>query len=242
MKSLTSERKEKLNDEIEKIVHDFYEEYPQFNTTIPNSFDAAEELGFFVVSLEGPDGVSGFTTTFDQRYYLIAVNSKETKARQNFSVWHEIYHWYTGDGKEISLYDSEDYSETEYKAEGFSAHILMNTDILKKDLDKLNLSDFKYIKNADILNLQYKFQVSTAAMIRKIVDLTGENSLWKRKKNLCKVSVHKDKGFSGELEKPTIKNYISPIFFDNLLDNLSKNKISENYAKRITDYIEEVFK
>lgn len=238
-RALSQSKKNELDIEVNNIISEFVDKYPKLNGIIPNSFEAAEELGFFVVSTNSPENISGFTTSFADKYYLIVVNSLHTKARQNFSIWHEVYHWFTGDGQELSFFGEEKYSETEYKAETFASLMLMKNEQLEKDLSEY--SEIRFISNLKLLELQYKYQVSTAALIFRISKLKDDKSLWSRKNKLSKESTHKENGFSGDLEVPTEHSYISPAFFEILLDNFNENKISAGYVEMLKSFIEEEF-
>ena len=245
LNKLSKDRKNELAKEVREIVEKFYKEFPQFkNKIIPDSFEAAEELGFFIVATKAPFQLSGFTTSYGD-YHLLALNSRHTKARQNYSIWHEIYHWYTGDGKEVSLSKQAEYVEAEYKAEYFAACILINEEVLKNKVSKLLMGYKNHLTNKDIFTLAHEFNSSVISMLRRIIEVTGDRSLWSRVKNIqdnefliCK---YKEFGLSTDLELPTNSTYISPSLFEYLSHNLKDNRISESRVELIVKCIEEEF-
>lgn len=247
MEKISDLRKIELRSEIEQIAQDFRRAYNNIcEAPIPNSFRAAEELGFFVVSAAAPNELSGFTTTIDNKS-MIVVNSNHPLGRQNYSIWHEIYHWYTGDGLEVSLMDNIEYNETEFKAEAFASEILLEKKSLERELNSLgykslNKSSVKYLKNEDIVILQNRFNVSYRAMLTRIIAISDNQDLRTRygiASNQGKIIQFNIKcGFNGDLEKPTPKPYISDSLFKYLTLNLEKGRISSSYVEEFLEFIE----
>ncbi|MGX7204774.1 ImmA/IrrE family metallo-endopeptidase [Enterococcus devriesei] len=248
MQKLSAEKKEALKKEVEVIALRFRSEYSDIaNAPIPNSFMAAEELGFFVVSCPAPDKLSGMTMNIQDKS-MIVVNSVHPLGRQNYSIWHEVYHWYTEDGQDISLSNDVEYSETEYKAELFAAEILMEKSILKIHLNRLGYTSdaqLKFLKKEDIVKLQNIFQVSYKAILTRIISLTGRNDLGNRYAIASSqskiIDFNKLLGYSGNLEKGNLPKYISPSFFIYLENNLSKGRISKSYVNDLLKFVEEDF-
>lgn len=234
----------KIRSEINVVAEKFKQEYPTFSVSpIGNSIEIAESLGFFVVSIPAPDEVSGFTRTQDGKS-MIFVNANHNLGRQYYSIWHEIYHWYTGDGNDISLMGSDIYNETEKKAEYFAAEILMDSNKVKSELSKLNINNLDFIKIIEIIKLQYIFQVSYSAMLTRLITLFPENraSLSKRygitrdRDRLLKTI--RGQGYSGDLELPTKTTYISPSLFYYMESNITEGKLSPENVKGIVSFIE----
>lgn len=247
MEKISDARKNELRSEIEHIAHDFRRAYNNIcEAPIPNSFKAAEELGFFVVSASAPNELSGFTTTIDNKS-MIVVNSNHPLGRQNYSIWHEIYHWYAKDGQEVSLMGNVEYNETEFKAEAFASEILLEKKALERELNSLgykslNKSSMKYLKREDIVILQNKFKVSYRAMLTRIIVISNNQDLRNRygiassQEKIIQFSI--ECGFDGDLEKPTLKPYISESLFEYLTLNLEKGRISSSYVEQFLEFIE----
>lgn len=248
MQKLSAKKKDILKKEVEEIAIRFKNEYSSIvKSPIPNSFIAAEELGFFVVSCPAPDKLSGMTMNIQDKA-MIVVNSVHPLGRQNYSIWHEVYHWYTGDGQDISLSEDAEYSETEYKAELFASEILMDKKSLKVYLNRLGYSSnaqLKFLKREDIVKLQNDFQVSYRAMLTRIISASGRVDLGNRyaiaNTQQKIIEFNKSLGYSGNLEKGNLPTYISPSFFTYLEHNLKKGRISKNYVDSLLKFVEEDF-
>lgn len=247
MKRISEERKKALQKEVKAIAHRFRNEYPALQSPIPNSFKAVEELGFFVMSTPAPAAVSGLKMNLDDKT-MIVVNSSQPLGRQNFSIWHEVYHWYTGDGQDISLFNDIEYNETENKAEVFASEILLEEDALKRELFALgfNKNNLKYLSKKDLVNLQYKFNVSYRAVLTRIINLFNAPELRTRygaASNQEKIiKLNKELGFDGSLEETSLVTYISPSLFQYMKSNLSEGKISIEHIEQVLSFIEEEFK
>ncbi|MFV0305074.1 MAG: ImmA/IrrE family metallo-endopeptidase [Moheibacter sp.] len=248
MEKLSTDKKEDLIKEAEDITLRFKEEYKDIvETPILNSFKAAEELGFFVVSGPAPDKFSGMTMNL-QGKSMIVVNSVHPLGRQNYSIWHEVYHSYTGDGQDISLVEESEYNETEYKADIFAANILMDKNVLDTHLKRLgynSVENLKYLKKKDVVELQNIFQVSYRAMLTRIISISGRDDLGNRygiASSQSRIIKYNQKfGFSGNLEEGNLPKYISPSFFIYLENNLEKGRISKKYVDDILKFVEEDF-
>lgn len=248
MKKLTDERKAELKKEVREVCQRFISEFPKTSEApIPNSFKAAEELGFFVIAIPAPDNISGMTMNMADKS-MIVVNSKNPLGRQNYSIWHEVYHWYSEDGQDISFYGESEYDETEFKAEFFASEILMPEESLIIELIKLGYSNkqsFRYLKIVDIVKLQNIFNVSYKALLTRIIDITGIKSLKNRygaASNQEKVmKLNKDNGYSGNLEMINQEPYISESLFIYMNSNLKKGRVSSDRVKTVLDFIEEEF-
>lgn len=249
MKKIKKERKKELSLEVKEIAKNFIETYSDIvNQPISNSFRTVEELGFFVIAVPAPHNISGMTMSIDNKS-MIVVNSNQPLGRQNYSIWHEVYHWYTGEGQDISKHGESEYDETEYKAEVFASEILIPRNKLEIELKKLNYNSknsLQYLKKKDIVKLQNKFNVSYKAMLTRIIFLTGQNKLSNRfaiaNKQEDIINLNIEFGFDGHLEKIETKPYISDSLFFYMKSNLEKGRVSSSKIELILDFIEEEFK
>lgn len=247
MKKITKERKNELEGEVSEIAVSFMKKYFDVITQpISNSFKAVEELGFFVISIPAPDTISGMTMSIDDKS-MIVINSNQPLGRQNYSIWHEVYHWYTKDGQDISFHGQSEYSETEFKAEVFASEILIPRDMLFLAIEDLGKGNgIKYLSKKDIVILQNKFFVSYRAMLMRIISLTKEQSLNNRfgvaRTQESIIKFNQECGFDGDLEKVESTPYISDSLFMYMQSNLSKGRVSGDRVETVLKFIEEEFK
>lgn len=247
MKKLEADVKSELRSVAKELASQFRSEYPKIcKTPILNSFKAAEELGFFVVSTLAPEELSGLTETIGNKS-MIVVNSRHPLGRQNYSIWHEIYHWYSKDGKDVSLFKDIEYSETEFKAEAFAAEILLEEKALESELKKLgynslNERDLTFLKKKDIVILQNRFKVSYRAVLTRLIILSDNKGLNNRYGAASTqekiIKLNQEYGFDGRLEQPTEKPYVSESLFNYLSINLEKGKISREYVEQLLEFVE----
>ena len=90
--------------------------------------------------------------------------------------------------------------------------------------------------------LQNKFKVSYKAMLTRIIIISNNQDLKSRygiASNQEKIIQFNVKcGFNGELEKPTLKPYISESLFEYLTINLEKGRISRAYVEQFLEFLE----
>lgn len=84
---------EKYKETIERIlpiaeqfILDHNIQYP-----IQHSVEQLSNMGYYIVKAQAPNNLSGFYMEKD-KYPFIFVNTSHSKGRQNFSLWHEVYH------------------------------------------------------------------------------------------------------------------------------------------------------
>lgn len=101
---------------------------------------------------------------------LIALNSKHSKGRQNFSFAHELYHLYFDDEYSstytISHADSKDINEK--NADLFASHFLISDQALQKQMKNKNINGRK-LELEDLISLEQYFNVSRQAMLIRLV-------------------------------------------------------------------------
>lgn len=245
-KRISNERKILLQRDVDITIERFRKEFDFKIEPIPNSFRKAEELGIFILSIPAPENFSGLMMS-DHEDTMILTNSNTTLGRQNFSIWHEVYHWYTKEGKSISYFNDSDYDEIEYKADYFSSEILMPKKLILKELEKIDKIDenIKYISYKELCDMQNHFQVSCMAILTRIINIFGGNkslrSRYAKVKDKTKArDLNIKNGFSGSLEENT-KPYITAKFFDYITSNLDNGRISNISVEKIISNIEEAF-
>lgn len=111
---------------------------------------------------------------------LIAINSNSTLGRQNFSIAHELYHFfYDGEKTEISYKNTSPNTKIEREANLFASYLLMPDVSFSRFYNKLTNNSTKEIDLQDILEIEQYYKVSrNAVLIRLILDeyITEEES------------------------------------------------------------------
>lgn len=112
---------------------------------------------------------------------VIGVASEQSKARQRFTIAHEIGHLLLHEGEELhvdadfrvnlrSSASSRADDVTEIEANAFAASLLMPIDFLKKDVARMRID----VEDCDQLEqLADKYGVSSQAMVFRLINLFG---------------------------------------------------------------------
>ena len=113
---------------------------------------------------------------------VITVNESHVQERQNFTIGHELGHYFLGHGDQkvdYIFYRSQEYNYTkeelkkEEEADEFSANLLMPAEALKKVIQDVcpdGINDSNNI--ALVLNISKYFAVSTQAAIMRLKELS----------------------------------------------------------------------
>ena len=134
----------------------------------------ANEMGLKVLSATLPAGVSGELRP-DQGVYVVKVNRHDSKARQRFTVAHEVAHFllhkdHIGDGiRDDALYRSTLSDAREAEANRLAADLLMPMALLKPAYERA-ITDCE----GDVAaRLAKEFGVSEVAMKLRLEQLRG---------------------------------------------------------------------
>ncbi|GAB3832932.1 ImmA/IrrE family metallo-endopeptidase [Pontibacter rugosus] len=151
----------------------------------------AKALGLSIKSYDLGDGVSG-ALLFDDNKAVIGINPSESRERKRFTIAHEIGHFYLHkshsplfvdkdilfpdkgkNGVKVLFRDGKSASgevKVEREANAFAAALLMPVNLLKREMNALELDDFKH--DEEIINaLAKRFRVSTIAMTFRLTNL-----------------------------------------------------------------------
>lgn len=245
--SITKTRKEELKVEAEETFNKFKERYPGIiEYPMRNSVSKVESLGIFVLISAAPEEVSGFCMIIGENTFIF-INKNQVIGRQNFSLWHEVYHWFTESAGAVSIVNDQKDNEIEYLADYFASLVLLDKDYLKKSLMNMGVHSNKsaqYLSYDKIIKLQHHFEVSYSAMLRKVLEVYPESKLEQRyslggvlrQEELIKKT--NDLGLNINLILPSKNTYISSELFE-LLGKLStENKISQQKILSIIEFIE----
>lgn len=196
----------------------------------------AEKLGIIVFKkpLESENVSAVFFK--DKKNHLILINSSRTLGHQNFSMAHELSHYFF-DKEMLGAICSVNHAKNEMEelADMFAAHFLMPDDAVielaeKRKTDEGNLDPL------DIVFIQQYFNVSWYAMLIKLFKLKYIENVDKLKcigiTNLTQML-----GYSTDLLKATNENYLSKVYLRNVFKAYNKDEISEQRAKEYLDDI-----
>ena len=234
--------KEILSKEVDVVVENFMKEYSWIKNPIVDSYETIEKLGFFIIGKRVNNNISGFQINIGD-YKCIFINRSHVKARQYQSLWHEVYHWYTGEKGYISKINDIEYNKKEFNAENIASKILINRSLLKEKAYELR-SNIKYLSILDLIKLQNYFNASYMNIAVSLNELFRENfnkSLFNKGKyenqdELIKIAIQNELDYS--LLTPSKTDYISPTFISDLQQNYIDNKINEGYVNKVLDFLE----
>lgn len=242
---LDNQTKQFLRAEVENTFKKFKEEYPGIiEVPMRDSIAKIESLGIFVLIAAAPDKVSGFCMTIGEDTFIF-VNKNHVVGRQNFSLWHEVYHWYTNSTGSVSLKGDEKNDAEEFSADYFASLVLIDKQHLHHKITQFRISEINYISNDQIIKLQHYFGVSYSAMVSKIIEaypnakLGNRYSLGlpQRRKEL--VGKTKKLGLDVGLISPSNNIYVSSEFFTLLQKLLNENKITIDKVNSLINILEE---
>ncbi|MBB6611788.1 ImmA/IrrE family metallo-endopeptidase [Pontibacter sp. Tf4] len=151
----------------------------------------AKALGLSIKAYDLGDGVSG-ALLLDNDKAIIGVNPSESRERTRFTIAHEIGHYslhksssalfvdkdgliqkIEEDGVRVLFRDGKSSSgevKIEREANAFAAALLMPVNLLKKEINSLDLDNYKH--DEEIINeLARRFKVSTIAMTYRLTNL-----------------------------------------------------------------------
>lgn len=115
---------EKYKDTIKRIrpIAEQYILNKQLNYPIKDTIQQLTSLGYYIIKSEAPANLSGFYMKKD-KYPFIFVNTKHSLGRQNFSLWHEVYHDFMQHKNGISDFNAKSIEERE--AEIFAGLVML---------------------------------------------------------------------------------------------------------------------
>ena len=173
---------------------------------------------------------------------LIAINSKMSLGRQNFSLAHELYHLYYGEPAKstVSPLNIAKDNKTENDAETFASYFLIPQISLREMINKFRVKNKSAnLTIADVIELEQYFGVSHKAMLYRLKgeDFIDEKELKDMKEMIVSTEARKlgydtSLYFPNEANKATVlRHYIA------LANKLrEKEKISENkYEELLLD-------
>jgi Zn-dependent peptidase ImmA (M78 family) len=183
-----------------------------------------EHLGVYTFSQLMTYGeIDGFSYTEDGYPYGITLNSRNTKNRNIFTLFHEIAHIMEGDsGLCLVSEESAINSNTERRCDNFAAEFLMPKEAMKIPIDFDGAKAFAA-----------EFCVSTEAYIRRLYSIKAINETTKNKyiKEIYKTPLKTKK--KGEMKIPPIvmsKSRSGEKFFDLVINAHNTGRLSSSEA------------
>lgn len=149
-----------IYDAVEKVRNIFnIKEFPGDFFSILNSYDYIEEFGLFLFK-EDIGKLSGFMGYGPENMTAICVNYKRSYGHQNFTLAHEIGHWFLHKGKSMADADKDlsNYrSALEREANRFAGELLYP----EKCIDR----DFKYALEKNLFDEKCRAELGRFIML-----------------------------------------------------------------------------
>ncbi|WP_057510567.1 ImmA/IrrE family metallo-endopeptidase [Staphylococcus simulans] len=240
---ISKSRKKELENEVTETVRKFKEEYPHIKSPIENSYLTIEKMGFFIIGKKLDNDISGFHLNIGN-YKCIFINRNHHYARQNQSLWHEIYHWYTNDIGHVSSKSAIDYKEMEYKADNFASKILIDREDLKQKTFLSNIN-IKYISREQIVQMQNYYHVSYMNVARALYEVypnefnPNRMNLGQRQNHKKLIEFCKSKDLDYSIYNIPDSDYITGSFIKNLKQNYIDEKITLDYLEDVLNLVDE---
>lgn len=229
---------EKYKDTI-KRVKPIVEEFRRkmgISYPIAHSLHTASVLGYYIIKAPAPQNLSGFYMKKD-KYPFIFVNTAHSLGRQNFSLWHEVYHHYMNHENGISDFNSKSIEERE--AEIFAGCLILPDD----ELDVIAEDE---ITPELVARISHRFQISfNAAAVRFMQEnyISYDEfkefqklSTWENAEKLK--SMYTELSIPTDILEPTKDIRISPNIMDILQKNYKNNKLKHSAVDDIIQRIE----
>ncbi|WP_242597054.1 ImmA/IrrE family metallo-endopeptidase [Macrococcoides canis] len=230
---------EKYNDTIKRIqpLAERYMETQKLNYPINNTMQLLTAKGYYIIKSAAPLNLSGFYMKKDN-YPFIFVNTNHTLGRQNFSLWHEVYHHIMNHKNGISDFNADSLEERE--AEIFAGIILLPRKEIDKWISHALTSPETIVKMSDYYQMSFQ-SVLVRLMQEQHIDYETYKSL-KKYSSLENVTALKHLYEQCHLDTsimyPTYKTQISENIMTILQKNYAANKTSGEKINEIIEMIE----
>ena len=222
-----------LNEKILEVRANKFRSKLGFGTDEPiDLYKISIELNVLVNFRPLSEAFSGMALKTGKGCFIL-VNSNQTRARQHFTIGHELYHLYEQPGFEFKICDVGRFNKKdreEYNADVFSSFLLMPEPGILNCIPETELGRGADISLSTIVKLEQYFGVSRSALLVRLdkLGLINYNHYKEHYQTGIKASAHA-LGYSTRLnEKGSDYNIISD--YGELCKNLfEKDKISESH-------------
>lgn len=162
-----------VEDRAREDAEKFAERYSPFNKFPVDVIDIADQLGIKIEYTYLADDVSGMIRVRPGDVPVIFVDERDSRARQRFTIAHELGHYVerTGLGKEdFAFVDrrGQDYDLHEFYADEFAGNLLMPRDVLERVM----------AERKNRLGVATYFDVSPTALNKRLDRLDKIGKLW----------------------------------------------------------------
>ncbi|HAL09590.1 MAG TPA: hypothetical protein DCO67_06430 [Staphylococcus sp.] len=230
---------EKYNDTIKRI-QPIAEKFIRDNNIahpIEDSLSVLSDMGFYIIKAIAPNNLSGFYMKKD-KFPFIFVNTAHSLGRQNFSLWHEVYHHYMKHQNGISDFTSNIIVERE--AEIFAGIVLLPDQEIIKWSEKYDIK-----KPQTIARMSEYYQMSFNAIVIRGIQLGRiDFATYYQLKKLSTIEYHqelqfiyKENNLNTSVIEPTHDIKVSPNIMDILVNNYKKNLTTSDKINEIINEI-----
>lgn len=232
---------ETYRDTIKRIkpIADAYVKQNNIQHPIKNSTQLLSEMDYYIIKAQAPKNLSGFYMKKD-KFPFIFVNTNHSLGRQNFSLWHEVYHHYMNHQSGISDFGSNVLEERE--AEIFAGCVLLpDTEIQKW------MAEEDDVMRSDVLSrMSVYYNMSFNGVMVRAMQLNPiPKEKYKALKMLSNVdqytklhAIYTENNLEIDILKPTYDIQISPNIMTVLKNNYSAGLVSANKINEIIEKIE----
>ncbi|MGV2875842.1 ImmA/IrrE family metallo-endopeptidase [Macrococcus capreoli] len=230
---------EKYKDTIKRI-EPFANEYIQQNALqypIKDTMHCLTEMGYYIIKSEAPANLSGFYMKKD-KYPFIFVNTCHPLGRQNFSLWHEVYHHVMDHKNGISDFNSKSIEERE--AEIFAGIVMLPRNEIKKWLDDDITQPTVIARMSDYYQMSFQ-GVLVRLMQEQFVDYDTYQTLksYSTIENIGQLEhLYKSEQLDTAIMYPTNHTQISGNIMTILQRNYAQGKINGEKINEIIEMIE----
>ncbi|KKK34723.1 hypothetical protein WN59_06755 [Salinicoccus sediminis] len=240
---LSETKKEELNREADTWVRKFKTEYPLVKYPINDPFAEVEKLGYFIIAKKVESEIAGLQYKIGDDGYIL-INNNDDLGRQHHSLFHEVFHLYSGVGLGVHLKGESEYIESEYLADAFASRLLMDRSLVQKYIDE-NRVNIEFLSHVDLIRMHNYFNVSYSNMAFVLKQMFPDEfnpvmfAIGKlpRRSDLLKKT--KDTSLSTKLSEVPEFDYITPSIFETLSSNLESGRVSEERIEEILDFFSE---
>lgn len=230
---------EKYKDTI-KRVKPIANEFIQKNNIIypiKDSLSLLSKMGYYIIKAQAPQNLSGFYMKKD-KYPFIFVNTNHSLGRQNFSLWHEVYHHYMQHHNGISDFSTNTIQERE--AEIFAGIVLLPDHEILKWSKKYDIKKPQTIaRMSDFYQMSFNAVVIRGMQLGEIdFDTFNKLKLLSTLEHQQQLqSIYEEANITTSVLQPTNDIKISPNIMSILQSNYQQNLIT---SQKINEIIHEI--
>ena len=189
-----------------------------------------------LVQLNMGENISGICIK-SERSAVIAINTNSSKGRQNFTLAHELYHYFYSDGMTTTIcsFNTDKKDEEEKKADIFASYLLLPGIALKK-----NLTEWEDRKDRlrKIIKLEQMYGLSHQALLIRLIQDGYINSTEEYEKDIIKKAV--SLGYEKALYEKTNDTGTCGYYLNKVNELYQKHMISEEKRNELlTDCMRE---